>query len=211
MALSGVHMQFVVDPLPAPRSGPRKPGLRAAAIAEPSGPGARAPEGPGRLGLRVPPADEIPYGPVIVVRGPYKGRVGIYDDEEDDERGRPRFLVYLYDGTPRVNAMAVVAEGEVVSLPPSYIRIPSESEAIAILGLMQNTYTVGQLFTVAANHRDGLRALGVDALMQRAQEALASREPDVTVTARPPGRRRRGRDDRVHEPTRRDGAIARPA
>jgi len=30
----------------------------------------------------------------------------------------------------------------------------------------------------------------------------------VTVTARPPGRWRRGRDDRVHEPTRRDGVSA---
>ena len=57
-------------------------------------------------------AAEIPFGPVIVVRGPHKGRVGLYDDDEEDERGRPRLLVYLYDGAPRVNAMAVVAEGE---------------------------------------------------------------------------------------------------
>ncbi len=123
-------------------------------------------------------AADIPFGPVIVVRGPHKGRVGIYDDDDDDERGRRQLLVYLYDGAARANAMAVVAEGEAVALSPSHVRVPSNSEAIAILGLMQNTYTVGQLFTVAANHPDGLQALGVDALMQRAHEALAGREPD---------------------------------
>ncbi len=120
---------------------------------------------------------EIPYGPVIVVRGTHKGRVGLYDDDDEDERGRPRLLVYLYDGVPRVNAMAVVAEGQPTMLPRSHVRVPSESEAIAILGLMQSTFTVGQLFTVAANHEDGLRAVGVDALMQRAHEVLGPRDP----------------------------------
>lgn len=125
----------------------------------------------------MPSAADIPYGPVIVVRGPHKGRVGLYDDEDDDARGRPRLIVYLYDGAPRVNAMAVITEGEPTLLPASHVRVPTDSEAIAILGLMQSTYTVGQLFTVAANHEDGLRAVGVDALMQRAQEVLGPRDP----------------------------------
>ena len=123
-------------------------------------------------------ASSLQYGPIIVVRGPHKGRIGIYDDEDEDEKGRTRMVVYLYDGTPRANALSVVAEGEPVLLRSTQVRMPSESEAIAILGLMQSTYTVGQLFTVAANHRDGLHAVGVDALLQRAQEVLMEPEPD---------------------------------
>ena len=123
----------------------------------------------------MPRVAEIPYGPIIIVRGPHKGRVGIYDDDDDDA-SRARLLVYLYDGTARVNTMAVVAEGEAVSVSPSHVRVPSESEAIAILGLMQSTYTVGQLFTLAANHADGLRAGGVDALLERAQRLAAGRD-----------------------------------
>ena len=72
---------------------------------------------------------------------------------------------------------AVVAEGEPTMLPQSHVRVPSESEAIAILGLMQSTFTVGRLFTVAANHKDGLEAVGVDALLERAQEILGPRDP----------------------------------
>lgn len=128
---------------------------------------------------------EIPYGPVILVRGPHRGRVGLYDDEEDD-RGRPRLIVYLYDGVPRANAMAVVAEGESTLLPRSHVRAPSEREAIAILGLMQSTYTVGPLFTVAKNHDDGLQAVGADALMQRVQDLLAGSDEERPQSAATP-------------------------
>ena len=128
----------------------------------------------------MPSPEDIPFGPVIVVRGPHKGRVGIYDDDDEDQRGRPRLVVYLYDGAPAANTMAVVAEREPSLLLRSHFRVASESESIAILGLMQRTYSVEQLIIFARNHPDGLRALGVDAIMQRTQDLLAGSDDEAS-------------------------------
>lgn len=37
--------------------------------------------------------NDLEYGPVIVTRGPHKGKIGIYDD--DDDCGKKTAIVYL--------------------------------------------------------------------------------------------------------------------
>lgn len=35
------------------------------------------------------------YGPVLIVSGRHAGKFGVYDDDDEDDRGRERAVVYL--------------------------------------------------------------------------------------------------------------------
>lgn len=48
----------------------------------------------------------IPFGVVSIVRGPYAGEIGYYDDWDDESR-IPTGLIY-FDGPPTITAYALV-------------------------------------------------------------------------------------------------------
>lgn len=106
---------------------------------------------------------EIPYGPIIVVKGEHAGRIGIYEDDE----GRSEMIVYLYGGTRAPTTLAFITDAESVILRASQVRVPTADEGAAILTLVQAEYSGIELVRLARGGLKALEVAGVDAGMSR--------------------------------------------